>query len=418
MILLAHPGISDHSPQTYPPWGVLDVATTLADADLEVTVVDLNGPEPAARLRRLCERLDPRIVGLTGKLGEGARRLRMCLDEIRGFPFRVAVGGPLVSSYPDPSDGLWHGVDALFLGEAETSFLRWVKRGAPKELAPLRGSPADLDAVAMSARWGALKNYVFDGIRAGGERVPTLHVSGARGCTRRCTFCYLSRHLDRGLFRTISGPVLLERCEALGHRTGAKGFYFVDDCLIEPRSEASEKLLDALIASDHAFSFGCDLQLHELSDLALVERLHHAGFRSLYVGVESVTPRIRRLLGKGPTPSDIAEDVNTVVSLGFEVVAALGVGWPTESEGEMLATVALAKSLENVQIDAFRYTPLPGVPLTSFWAKASGVDPSEASIDPYTDYSTRSRSWAPPSLLDPAASAYAELSSLALESRR
>lgn len=418
MILLAHPGISDDEKVTYPPWGVLDIATSLRMAGHEVEVVDLSGPGPETRLRDLCESLQPGVVGLTGKLGEGARRLRDCVDGIDEMSLKVAVGGPLVSSYADPADPLWRGADALFSGDGGVGFVEWIEAGAPRLSQVAAGGSAPLDEVAMSAWWPSLERYVFAGIQVDGGQVGTLHVSGARGCTRRCTFCYLTKHLEGRVFRTIGSDVLLRRCEDLAERTGAVGFYFVDDCLIDPYTGEGDAWLSRLGAAKHEFYFGTDLQLHEMADPALLERLYAAGFRSLYVGVESATPRIRKLLGKGRTPSDIGGAIKGATALGFEVVAALGVGWPTETPGEMAATLSLAEGIPEARIDAFRYTPLPGVPLTSFWAKASGVEPDASDIDPFGDYSTGSRSWAVPGTSDPVIAAFTALNRMAADSRR
>ncbi|MEW5925954.1 MAG: hypothetical protein AB1941_00570 [Gemmatimonadota bacterium] len=134
------------------------------------------------------------------------------------------------------------------------------------------------------------------------------------------------------------------------------------------------------------------MQIQELADPGLLQRMHAAGFRALYVGMEAASAGVRRRLGKGVCPAPMAETLSRAMQMGFVVRASVGVGWPDETEGEMEETLALVRSLPDLAIDAFRYTPLPGAPLTTYWARGAGMgDAAAIRFDPYSDYSEFSR---------------------------
>src|ERR1700735_2324381 len=96
-ILLVHPGIYDDlNPSLFPPWGALCVASTIREAGFEVEVADLNGAAIPEAIQRLVSDYEPDVIGITGKLGLAARRLRAVVDTIRNADnhIQVAVGGP------------------------------------------------------------------------------------------------------------------------------------------------------------------------------------------------------------------------------------------------------------------------------------------------------------------------------------
>jgi radical SAM superfamily enzyme YgiQ (UPF0313 family) len=240
----------------------------------------------------------------------------------------------------------------------------------------------------MPTWWGGLGEYVSGAESWPGLGVESVHVSAARGCSRRCTFCYLNSHnLGRGL-KVVSPAVLLEGCNRLRAKWGVEGFYFVDDCLLDRNSRQSDALLQCLIREGDGFRFGCDVQIQELEDVSFLRRVYRAGFRSLYVGVESASPRVRKVLGKGRIVDSIEKCLATALGMGFFIRASIGIGWPDESESEIAATLDLIRNVPALLFDAFRYTPLPGVPLTSYWARSSArFDNGDDFLSPFADYS-------------------------------
>jgi radical SAM superfamily enzyme YgiQ (UPF0313 family) len=394
--LLVHPGVyNDGDQRAFPPWGVLSVGSSLREAGVDVVVEDLNGLDAADAIVRLAAKHDPDFVGFTCKLGLAAKRFRTATDALRAeFPsdLRVVAGGPLVSSFPDPSHPLWRGVDALFLGDGETALVDWVSDGMKRCDAIIGPSEVrSLDHIDWGLWWPSLIEYVWPADAWPNMAVPGIHVASARGCTRRCTFCYLNSNAPGTRFRYVTSAVLYHKLQLLRESLGPSGFYFIDDCFIDRRRDRVNEFV-ALNRSDGApFRFGCDIQLPDLEDIGMLKHLYAAGFRCFYLGIEAASASVRKRLAKGSTSYSIKYLVERALDMGFLVRASIGIGWPGETVDDMKATLALIDSIPKLAFDAYKFLPLPNTPIgeSSFWASRRQKSPDEQRQleEAYCDYS-------------------------------
>lgn len=378
--LLVHPGIyDDEAPDAFPPWGALYLGTALRAQGADVEVSDLNGADIPVAVARLLAEVRPHVVGVTAKLGRGALRMRQVVDAIRVLApaLPIAAGGPLVSSHPDPGLPLWSGVDALFLGDGEMALPRWVAQGHPPGLhGPFED--ADLDRAGIPTWWPELWRYVRPASEWPNMAVPGIHVAAGRGCTRRCTFCYLNAHSPSRAHRTVSPERLLASMDDAASALSVTGFYFVDDCFVDAPPHRALELCRLLEGRGSPYRIGCDIQLHELDDQGLLAALYRAGFRCFYLGVEAASPDVRRRLRKGPSRG-LRNAIVRATDMGFFIRASIGMGWPGETEQDVQDTLALVESLPDLLFDAYRYAPLPGAPLTARRGSTA--------MSPFADYS-------------------------------
>jgi radical SAM superfamily enzyme YgiQ (UPF0313 family) len=300
----------------------------------------------------------------------------------------IAVGGPLVSTYPDPRLSLWRGVDALVLGDGEDALIEWAEGGFPT---PTVYRPAEtrLDLAGIPSWWDGLASYVLGPDSWPNMNVPGIHVAAGRGCTGHCTFCYLNTQYPSHHFRQVSPDRMLADLDLLNRTLGTEGFYFVDDCFIDRPPTRVHQLCDLLIARGSPYRFGCDIQLTDLGNLDLLDLMHRAGFRSFYLGIEAAAASVRRRLGKRGSSGSVAEPIQRVLDLGFVIRASIGIGWPGETARDIEATLELIDSIPTLAFDAYRYLPLPRVPLTEVWSK--GLREREAQLtsegQAFEDYS-------------------------------
>ena len=393
-VLLIHPGIYDDlEDRSYPPWGALCVGEACRRQGAEVIVEDLNGKALEEAVRQLLSDFHPTVVGLTAKLGNGARRLTRVVSAIRaGSEVPIGIGGPLVSAFPDSSIPLWRGSTALFWGDGEEAFLDWVYKGCPAGDVHGPNETRSLDHVGIPTSWSGLGEYVSDREWWPGLERRSVHVSASRGCTRQCTFCYLIRQNKHRGLRVVGPEQIVADLDRLNKLWRAEGFYFVDDCLLAPRSRHTRDFLSLLQRRGAPYRLGCDLQLQELEDHDFLSEMYKAGFRSIYVGVELASASVRRRLGKGAITTSIKDILQGVHDSGFVVRASIGIGWPGESEREMVETLELIKRSPQLMFDAFRYTPLPGAPLTRHWNRGlASTAAVKREADPFEDYSQYSK---------------------------
>jgi radical SAM superfamily enzyme YgiQ (UPF0313 family) len=397
-VALLHPGIYDvDQPYAFPPWGILCTRAALHRVEVDCHAFDLNGLDVETEVGRIATAFAPTVWGITGKLGNGALRLRRAIDAIRALDHgaAIAVGGPLASTFPDISSPLWQGVDALLLGDGESALPAWLGDGCPRGVRP--PANADLDIGGLPSDWPALPKYVHPQWDWPNFTKAGIHVASARGCTRRCTFCYLSSHAVGPRLRFVSSPRLAADLDILAKRTGAGGFYFVDDCFLDSGNRL-QSFSGEMNRRGNPYEFGCDVQLQDLDSPQVLEQMWQCGFRALYLGIEAASDRIRRRLGKGRVPTSVVSSVNRALDLGFVVRASIGIGWPTETRAEMEQTLGLIGAIDRLAFDAYKFLPLPGTPewrrhsaATSLARTMSDVDLASADFsefnDNYTDLS-------------------------------
>jgi radical SAM superfamily enzyme YgiQ (UPF0313 family) len=290
---------------------------------------------------------------------------------------KIALGGPLVTSFPDSHHELWEGVDARFIGDGENSFLDWIRRGCPSREEPIEGTPADLDQLGIPMWWDQLHDYVKPASWWPNMGVPSMHIATGRGCTRRCTFCYLQTQYPRQLFRFIGAMRLLENLDALHARLGVTGFYSVDDCFIDQPERRVRAFCEMLIARGSPYRFGCDVQWPDLENHELLQLMYQSRFRCFYLGLEAASSEVRKRLGKGRIRRKPGVVIERVFEMGFVIWASIGIGWPGETTADVEATLELIDSVPELVFDAYRYLPLPNVPLTKLWTRSVDLGETE-----------------------------------------
>ncbi|HOI10580.1 MAG TPA: radical SAM protein [Myxococcota bacterium] len=296
------------------------------------------------------------------------------------------AGGPLATVAPDL---LLPGFDAVFRGEGDGAIAAIVDRvlagdpladvpgcllpgpdGAPFDAGPV-AHPEDLDGLPFPA-WDLLDmpRYIrlwpyLDGL---GMATPGTNVVASRGCPWHCAYCQptLSAIFGRRVRRYSPGRVA-EEVAALQAQYGIAGVFFHDDTMT-----ASPRWLDALFAALARLPrpplWGCNARVDTL-DVDRVDRMHAAGMRAVHLGIEAGSARVRAdVLRK---PIDIAHLETLTAHLRRRGVHALGffmLGSPTETVGEMLQTLRLARRLPLTEATFSITSVLPGSALADIVA--------------------------------------------------
>ena len=393
-VLLIHPGI--HGPgavNDFPPWGVLSVATYLRHFGHAVEVIDACGQEISVAVSAALDQFQPDVVGFTAKMGLAAARMRQGVELVRRLTPRVRIfaGGPLTSTFADLDADVWSGVDAIVLGDGETGARAWIDQDCPTGRVITGGPLSVIDPFGLADWWAPLAGYRRPAAWWPGFSCSGLYVSGGRGCTKRCTFCYLNTHSPAVRFRYTPTATLFALFDRLQATAGVAGFYFVDDCFLDAAGVRIAEFRSAQLRRGLPYRFGCDVQLEDLASPDTRRSLWEAGFRALYVGIESFSYGVRKRLGKGAFRGSLDQVVRDAQDDGFFVRASIGIGWPGESEKEVEDTIAFADRQRGLAFDAFRYTPLHGAPLTTW--RVEKLDEKRGSAGYAEDYSEYGINW-------------------------
>jgi radical SAM superfamily enzyme YgiQ (UPF0313 family) len=379
-LLFASPGISESATRFgYPPWGAICGADSLRH-EHDVEIRDFAGRDVQDILRFLASN-EFDFVFWTGKIGKSATRLRQVIAGSPGV--RHVVGGPLVTSIPVGHE-LWDGTYALIAGFAE-SLNQWFSDGCPKGFHDLRSAP--FPKLALPTFWDGLADYVWPASSWPDLKVPSIHIAAGRGCTRRCSFCYLNEHQSRPRFRYVETNELFESFDLLNAKYGASGFYFVDDCFLDSsRNRVCE--FEAL-NSGRNYRFGCDVQISDLANRGLLSRLARLGLGGAYVGIESGSESVRAFVGKARvTNSQLCSAITNADELGVTIRAALGFGWPGETPADADCTLRLITRFPRLRFDLFLYTPTTTNPYQDFGGNNLGHSFWEKSPELADHYTT------------------------------
>jgi ribosomal peptide maturation radical SAM protein 1 len=310
-------------------------------------------PQRVARWARELLRDSPAVLGFTSTFQQNLAALAVAREVRRLVPRQecaIVFGGAncedemgrgLVEAFPF--------VDHLVSGEAERVVLDLVQgvlpgggAALPPRFVPGPAVP-DMDALPHPA----FDDY-FESVRGGAlEAESNLVAESARGCwwgaKSHCTFCGLNGNTMA--FRSKSAPRFAAELRELRSRHERDTFFVTDNIL---DMGYFKTLLPELIAS------GDELQLFYETKANLskeqVELLAAGRVFLIQPGIESLSTRILRLMGKGADRLQNLQLLKWCAELGVEVKWNFLYGFPDEPAEDYAEMAALLPSLVHLPV--------------------------------------------------------------------
>jgi anaerobic magnesium-protoporphyrin IX monomethyl ester cyclase len=398
-VVLVYPPFQFRPPAPWPPLcpplviahlhAVLDAAEVGSvesiDLDLEFSqskeTIDTLVEKAASKI----EGLDPTVVALSCKTAQFpfaallARRLKLQCPTVK-----VIMGGWMPTLAPELTLKV-SGCDAVVRGEGENSLLELVKR-IDDEKWDIEGvsynasdgkvvhNPnskvliqSDLDALPFP-RYDALPS--LDKYQPG-RKVYAFTVEASRGCTNHlCIFCWNSTKNCDTSWRAKSPRRVAKEIRYLVDNWNARVVFFSDDSF-----GAEVSWLRGFISTMKGdfrtgeVTYVASMRVDSLKGVALRE-LYLSGLRSVFHGIESGSPRMWELLGKGFESEINREYILKLASkeLGSGIVPIYSfmIGLPNESQEDLDATISLCDQLARLgSLFAFHIlAPYEGTELT------------------------------------------------------
>ncbi len=364
------------------PLGIMMIAAVARERHPDVHVLDMKVEDwtPERCLEEL-ERLRPDVVGLSAMTYEAGCMHRLSKLVRERLPAATVVCGgphPSVAAADVLADAT---VDFVVRGEGEFTFLdlldgleagrkEWsecqglswrTEDGAPVHN-PDRPPPAKLDELPYPA-WDLIDHAKYHTVPRGGviyahKEFATMFSS--RACPWRCTYCHNSYGKT---FRERSAEHVLGEIELLVTRYGVKELVFMDD-IFNFRPERAKGIARGIIERGWklALTFPNGFR-GDILDEELVDLLERAGMYRCMVAVESAVPRIQKVMKKHLKIEKVQRIVDYIARKGVMVHGAFMLGFPSETEEEMRATIDWAASSSFHTAAFFRVIPFKGTEL-------------------------------------------------------
>jgi anaerobic magnesium-protoporphyrin IX monomethyl ester cyclase len=386
------------------PLGIMAIASAargLGHPQMHILDMKVEGWTPAQACDAI-EKLEPDVIGLSGMTYEAGCMHAVAREMRRRMPKAVIVcGGPHPSVaaedvLADPS------VDFVVRGEGEETFaklLDGLKEGREdwSECAGIswrnadgavrhnedRPPPANLDAMPFPA-WDLIDHAKYYTVPRGGviyahPQFATMFSS--RACPWRCTYCHNSYGKT---FRERSAEHVLAEIELLVTQHGVKELVFMDD-IFNFRPARAKAIAQGIIDRGWklALTFPNGFR-GDILDEELVRLLKKAGMYRCMVAVESAVPRLQKVMQKNLKIDKVAKIVDFIAAQGVMVHGAFMLGFPTETEDEMEATIEWAARSSFHTAAFFRVIPFKGTKLFTQVEDAGFDLPSDWSrYEPY-----------------------------------
>lgn len=359
------------------PLGTLSVAASLQRAGHEVEF--LNGAFlPQEEILEKVRAAPPDFIGLYAttfgwpKARSTARQLKAILPRVF-----ITVGGPYPMALQEQCLAQCRWIDGVVTGEGEITAVELVASlaaGAPltgvlglayRDGERIRNNPprpllTDLDALPFPARELLGKTDRYIPAPATYKRKPVAVIMTARGCNRKCIYCFqMDKSRQSGIrYRSIGNVMAeIELCLAQGYRE----IKFIDETLAADYGRAME-LAREIKARGLDFTWFASACVNQV-DKPLLQAFKDAGCWAILMGAESGVQKNLNTLRKGITLDQIRKAVRTAREAGIKVFTPFLFGIPGETYAEGLQTIEFACDLDPDVANFHSLTPFPGTEL-------------------------------------------------------
>ncbi|HEX9023151.1 MAG TPA: radical SAM protein, partial [Geobacteraceae bacterium] len=296
----------------------------------------------------------------------------------------VAFGGPHATHRAREILGANPAVDAVIMGEGETTFLELatslatkggsldgirgmaLRQGNELVFTPPREPLADLDGLPLPALY-------FDNAIAVDPRQQLEFIITSRGCPAACRFCSSPLFWGRTL-RFRSPESIVEEIRYIRDHYGLIYFSIRDDTFTA-RRERVMTFCRLLMREKLYILWNCQSRVNAV-DGEMLRLMKKAGCECVQFGVESGSRRVLRDLGKSITPEQVKSAAAQVREAGINLSVYLITGVPGETGDDLQATLRL---MEEIRPADGQVSPLAYYPGTDLFRR--GVEKGEVRPD-------------------------------------
>lgn len=184
---------------------------------------------------------------------------------------------------------------------------------------------------------------------------PFALIQSARGCPYSCNFCVRSFGKKLAL---RSPESIIEELQLLKKVHNIKSFRFIDDTFTATKKRII-KLCKLMLDYQLNLKWTC-LSRADTLDEEMIEWMSKAGCIRVYIGIESGSPKILKLLNKEIDLKESLANIKLLKKHNIETSAFFMVGHPEETEDDFEMSVQFAIDAQFDYAMAFEFVCYPG----------------------------------------------------------
>ncbi len=330
----------------------------------------------------------PDLIGFTTTTPEMDTVLSVCEILKNKLPDSITIlGGPHISG-ARPS-GSYPYIDYMVMGEGEYALEKIIeleqgkKSRGESETVYLEGRDVDLDKTGHPD-YSIIKMDDYQILEPTRGFIKANTIFTVRGCPHKCKFCFASRN-----YRKRNTDIVIEEIKYL-YRNGVRYININDETLTQGRKRFLEFTDRLMKLGYHDLIFLGLTRADTITD-EIADRLAKANFKRLYVGVESGSDNILKLVGKNTNVEKIKRGVSLLRERDIIVRGSFILGLPYETHETIGKTIEYAKELD-IQTTGFNIAmPYPGTQLYDMALNKEGI---EFTVDPESkDFYSQFKRW-------------------------
>lgn len=359
-------------------WPVVYYLTTyLRRRGYEIDYVNL----PHLEMEKLKQKLQHGVstVAITTTLYVSPQPIVALVTAIREYDpeVKIIVGGPYITNLTDahsPEDLSqlfeYLGADVYVLskeGELTLAHLLAAVRDAkPLNSVPnlaFRNSDATFTFTHSVPESSALEENIIDFSAFDREEMGEfLSLRTAKSCPFACAFCGFPERAGEYRFLDVNGvEKQLNAVKELGTITTLT---FLDDTFNVPKARFKD-ILRMMIRNNYGFRWNCFYRADQ-GDAETIELMAQAGCEGVFLGVESGSDQILKLMNKTARRKHYVQAIPLLKANGISTYASLIVGYPGETKETVAETVAF---LDEARPDFYRAQLWYADPVTPVWKR-------------------------------------------------
>ena len=197
----------------------------------------------------------------------------------------------------------------------------------------------------------------------------TQQVETSRGCPHNCKFCCIIkmwRNSNQPItYRTKSISRIMREIYDVDWKND---FIFFCEDNFTINVKRTHRILDTIIKSGvpNKMHFSCQSRVDTLyRNPILIDKLYKAGFKQVFLGIESVHQQsLDAMNKKNTTPVMVQKVVKSLRDKGISIFGGVILGFPGETKRMVRQTIQYAIDLD---LDVVQYTPITAFPGTAFY---------------------------------------------------